>query len=115
MSPPTASLDAAILWAAATIEFVGGLLVVGACFRAMASLLKTLGSRTGVVEARLTVAEGAVAALGFKTAATLLKTLELRSWRAIALFAAIQALRTFIKTSLASDADRLRAVAHERP
>ena len=62
----------------------------------------------------MTIAEGAVASLGFKTAATLLKTLELRSWRAIALFAAILALRTFIKTSLAWDADRLRATQNRK-
>ncbi len=112
--PPTASLDAAILWGATIIEFVGGLFVVGACLRAVVSLVRTAGARAGVVEARLTIAQGAVAALGFKTAATLLKTLELRSWGAIATFAAILALRTFIKSSLAWESGRLRNVLRER-
>ena len=52
-----------------------------------------------------------MAALGFKTAATLLKTLELRSWRAIAFFAAVFALRTFVKAGLTWERARLRVEA----
>lgn len=106
--PPTHDLDVAVLWSAALVEFIGGLVVVAACLRAVLTLASALGSRQGVTAARLAVAEGVVAALGFKTAATLLKTLELRSWRAIATFAAILALRTLVKAALTHETRRLR-------
>ena len=59
-------------------------------------------------ERAIDLAEGVVAALGFKTAATLLKTLELRSWQAIATFVMILALRTVVKQVLSWEARRLR-------
>ena len=50
-----------------------------------------------------------MAALGFKTAATLLKTIELRSWEAILMFVAVFALRTFVKQALVREEAGLRA------
>lgn len=90
------------------IEFGGGLLVVFGCGRGLLRLVAGFGSRDSIVAARLIVADGIVAALGFKTAAALLKTIELRSWDAILMFAAILALRTFIKQVLVREEARLR-------
>jgi uncharacterized membrane protein len=90
------------------IEFGGGLLIVVACTRGLWRLATGRGSRHSIVEARLFVADGIVAGLGFKTAATLLKTIELRSWDAILMFVAVFALRSFIKYALIREEARLR-------
>ena len=60
-------------------------------------------------EARLLVAEGAVLALGFKTGAALLKTLDLPTWERIAAFAAVLALRTALKRAFAAEAAAIAA------
>ena len=93
-------LDGWIRTLATLIEFGGGLLVVFGCARGLLRLAAGFGSRRSIVSARLAVADGIVAALGFKTAATLLKTIELRSWEAILMFVAVFALRTFVKQAL---------------
>ena len=49
------------------------------------------------------LADKAVFALGFKTSASLLKTLELGTWRQIGAFAAVFALRTVLKRAFAAD------------
>jgi uncharacterized membrane protein len=97
---------------ATLIEFGGALLVVFGCARGLLQLAVGLGSRDSIVAARLIVADGIVAALGFKTAATLLKTIELRSWNAILMFVAVFALRIFVKQALIREEAGLRA---ERP
>ena len=66
------------------------------------------GSHHAVVRGRLLVADGVVAALGYKTAATLLKTIELQAWSSIGMFAAILTLRTVVKRVLVWEEDRLR-------
>ena len=106
-------LDALIRTLATLIEFGGGLLVVFGCARGLLRLAVGLGSRTSIVAARLAVADGIVAALGFKTAATLLKTIELRSWEAILMFVAVFALRTFVKQALVREETGLRV--NQRP
>ena len=93
-------LDHAIRILATLIEFGGGLLVVFGCVRGLSRLASGLGSRDSIVAARLVVADGIVAALGLKTAASLLKTIELRSWDAILMFVAVFALRTVVKQAL---------------
>lgn len=103
------ALDRAIQGLAVLVEFGGGLLVVVGCLRGLMRLVVGLGRRTAIVEARLAVADGIVAALGFKTAATLLKTIELRSWNAILMFCAVLALRTLIKQALQREELQLRA------
>ena len=105
------ALDHAIRMFAVLIEFGGGLLVVMGCLRGLVRLVAGLGRRTAIVAARLAVADGIVAALGFKTAATLLKTIELRSWDAILMFCAVLALRTLVKRALQGEERRLRAEA----
>lgn len=86
------------------IEFGGALIVVGHGAGALVSLALR---RRSVEHARLMVVEGALSGLGFKLAATLLKTIELQSPQQIAAFAAILALRTFIKAVLTRDRKRL--------
>ena len=102
-------LDHAILTLALLIEFGGGLLVVAGCARGLFRLVAGAGGREGIVAARLAVADGIVAALGFKMAASLLKTIELRSWDAILMFLAVFALRTFVKRALVREEAQLRA------
>ncbi|WP_420596403.1 DUF1622 domain-containing protein [Deinococcus sp.] len=80
--------------AALLIEAVGSLYVLVYVLAALWALRQ--GSRH-LTEARLLIADGVLAALNFKVAATLLKTLELQSWQQIAVFAAIFALRTVLK------------------
>ena len=101
-------LDRAILDLAALIEFGSSLIVAAACLRGSYALVRGLGSRESIAQARLLVADGVVAALGFKTAATLLKTIELRTWEAILAFCAIFALRLLIKRTLTWEEERLR-------
>ena len=103
------TLDHAIRDLAVVIEFGGGLLVIHGCLRGLVRLVVGRGRRDAIVEARLVVADGIVAALGFKTAATLLKTIELRSWDAILMFCVVLALRTLIKQALQREERQLRA------
>jgi uncharacterized membrane protein len=105
------ALDRSILVLALLIEFGGSLLVVGGCVRGLWAIARSLGSREGLLQARLLIADGAIAALGFKTAATLLKSLELQTWNAILAFATILALRTLVKRVLVWEERRLRAGA----
>jgi uncharacterized membrane protein len=75
------------------IDFIGGLLLVASVVAAVVALL-----RTGcVTEARLLVAEGAVLGLSFKTAGTLLRTLDLRTWEQILMFGVVLTLRVVLK------------------
>lgn len=75
------------------IDLVGGLLMIPYIVWALLTV-----SRTGEVgRARLLVAEGAVLALSFKTAGTLLKTLELHTWNQIMMFGVMLTLRISLK------------------
>ena len=53
-------------------------------------------------EARRVLAQSVLSALGFLVAATVLKTIELRDWRGIAMFAAVFGIRTLVKWDFAS-------------
>ena len=101
-------LDPWILSLATLIEFGGGLVVVVGCARGLWCLAVGRGSRYSIVSARLLVAASILSSLGFKTAATLLKTIELRSWHAILMFLAVFVLRTFIKQALVWEEAQLR-------
>ena len=93
---------------AVLIEFGGSIVIAVACLRGLVVMVAGLGSRHAVVRGRLIIADGVVAALGYKTAATLLKTIELQSWAAIGMFAAILTLRTVVKRVLVWEEGRLR-------
>jgi uncharacterized membrane protein len=75
------------------IDLFSALLVAAYAVAALNALLRG----GGISRARLLVAEGAVLGLSVKVAAALLKTLEIRSWDQILMFAAIFALRTVLK------------------
>ena len=77
----------------APIEFAGALLIVGYCVAALVELTRSRDLGT----ARLLVIQGSLWGLSLKTAASLLKTIELHSWEQIATFTAIFALRTLVK------------------
>lgn len=85
--------------AALGIEAAGSLLLLGYVLAALLALLR----RHGLERSRLLLADGAVFALGFKTGASLLKTLELGTWRQIGAFVAILALRTVLKRAFAAE------------
>src|SRR6478735_1407739 len=78
---------------ASLIEFVGALLISGYMLAALVMLLRT----KNIVVARLLVADGIIAGLNFKLAGTLLKMIELHTWRQILMFVAILALRLVLK------------------
>ncbi len=65
--------------------------------------LLALVRRCGLERCRLLLADGAVFSLGFKTAASLLKTLELNTWHQIGAFVAVLALRTFLKRAFTAE------------
>lgn len=95
--------------AAVLIEFGGNIVVVVGCLRGFLALVRGRDHPAGILRARLLVANGVIVALGYKTAATLLKTIELQSWNAILMFASILTLRTLIKRALAWEESRYRA------
>lgn len=93
---------------AVLIEFGGAVVVIVHVMMALGLLALRRGS---IERARLVVVEGALSGLGFKVAATLIKTIELRSAEQIAMFAAILALRTFVKAALNRDRRALTSTA----
>lgn len=93
-----------VRWPIAAIELAGATLIV--LYAAKAVLQLTRGR--SIRGARLTVADGVLAGLSLKVAASLLKTIELRSWEQIAVFIAIFALRTLVKAVLSWEARELR-------
>ncbi len=96
------------LWIAA-IEAVGALIIAAYCGAAIV----TRARGRGVMAARLLIGQGALTGLGYKLAATLLKTILLLSWQQIAMFAAIFALRTLLKRLFVWEQGRLGTRADE--
>jgi hypothetical protein len=67
-------------------------------------------ARTGSIpRARLTAADGVIAGLGLITAATLLRTIELRTWNQIALLTVVLTLRTLLKRLFVWERNRILA------
>ena len=87
----------------ALIEFGGAVIITFAVVRALAAL----ATGAGVDQARLLVIGGSLSALGYKSAATLLKAVELGTWGGIGTFTAIFTLRTVIKRLLMWERARL--------
>jgi len=96
-----------LLSVAAAIEFLGALILARGVLLAVWIVVRY----RSVPDARLEVAEGVVAALSFKVAATLLKAMMLASWQAIGFFAVILALRTVLGRLFAWEAVRVRSLA----
>jgi len=63
----------------------------------------------GVLRARLLVAEGVVGGLGMMTAATLLRTIGLRTWHQIAVFTVVLSVRILLKKLFVWERQRLYA------
>ncbi len=80
------------------INAVGAIVISIYTAQAFASLIWMADMRY----AQRKVAEGGLTALSLMVAGTLIKTLELRSWHQIGLFAIVFALRTLVKHSLSS-------------
>jgi hypothetical protein len=74
----------------------------------VASLL-VLARSGSIPRARLTTADGVIAALGLISAATLLRTIELYSWNQIALFTVVLTLRTLLKRLFVWEGNRILA------
>lgn len=86
------------------IELAGSLLIVGYCVAAAVAILRTRVPE----EARLLIIQGSLWGLSLKTAASLLKTIELQTWAQIGAFCAIFALRTLIKRVETWEEQRIR-------
>lgn len=84
--------DAALL-CASVIELLAAVVIVVHAVRALVELVR----RRGLDSARLILADGVLAALGFSLAATLLKVIGLQQWVQIRTFATVFVLRTVLK------------------
>ena len=78
---------------ASVIELLAAVVIVFHAGKAVVSLALQRGLDT----ARLVIAEGVLAALGFSLAATLLKVIGLQQWQQIRTFATVFVLRTLLK------------------
>ncbi len=88
----------------ALVELAGALLIVGHCIAALVELIRSRDP----VRVRLLVIEGALWGLSLKSAASLLKTIEIQGWTQIGAFAAILTLRTVLKRVMTWEEARLR-------
>jgi len=107
----------AVRLGARLIELIGDLVIAWAMLRTLGAGAATRFSNAGIGKMRLVMAQGVVSALGLMTAATLLKTITLRSWSAIGIFAVILALRTVVKRTLVAEvrSEPSRLPPAERP
>jgi len=80
-------------WWGLALQLASAVVITGFVAVALASL--SLGH--GVIRARLLVAEGVIGGLGVMTAATLFRTIGLRTWHQILMFTLILFLRTLLK------------------
>jgi hypothetical protein len=94
-------------WWGLALQLGAAIVISGFIVAALVSL--SLGR--GVLRARLLVAEGVIGGLGMMTAATLLRTVGLRSWRQILMFTLILSLRILLKKLFVWEKQRLSAFA----
>jgi uncharacterized membrane protein len=97
-------LSEAVILGARIIEALGGVVIAYAMAQALAVLLAGRLTNAALDRSRRRLASGAVSALGLMTAAALLKTINLRSWSAIGMFAVVLALRAVVKRAFAAEA-----------
>jgi hypothetical protein len=93
-------------WWGLALQLVGAVVITG--FTA-AALCSSLSLGRGVMRARLLVAEGVIGGLGVMTAATLLRTIGLRTWHQILMFTLILFLRILLKKLFVWEKQRLFA------
>lgn len=101
--PPVSEQQNLIVGAARLIEVAGSLVIAWYVLQACRAALRPRGD----IAARLLVADGVLAALGFMLAATLLKTLALRSWHQIGMFTFVLVFRTLLKHVFVSERRQL--------
>jgi hypothetical protein len=82
-----------------------GSAVVITAFVAVALVSLCVGR--GILRARLVVVEGVIGGLGVMTAATLLRTIGLRTWHQILMFTLILSLRILLKKLFVWEKQRL--------
>ena len=80
-------------WWGLALQLISAVVITGFIAAAMVSL----GLGRGVLRARLLVAEGVIGGLGVMTAATLLRTIGLRTWHQILIFTLVLSLRILLK------------------
>lgn len=90
-------------WWGLALQLAGAIAIVGFAGAALVSL--SLGR--GVLRARLLVAEGVIGGLGIMTAATLLRTIGIRTWHQILMFTLILSLRILLKKLFVWEKQRL--------
>ena len=80
----------------------------------LAEAVVALARGGGIPRARLTAADGVILGLGLITAATLLRTIELRTWDQIAHLTVILTLRTLLKRLFVWERNRILARQPQR-
>jgi hypothetical protein len=88
-------------WWGLALQLASAVVITGFVAVALASL------SLGVIRARLLVAEGVIGGLGVMTAATLLRTIGLRSWHQILMFTLVLFLRILLKKLFVWEKQRL--------
>jgi hypothetical protein len=92
-------------WWGLALQLVGAIAITAFVAAALVSL--SLGR--GVLRARLLAAEGVIGGLGLMTAATLLRTIGLRTWHQILMFTLVLSLRILLKKLFVWEKQRLFA------
>jgi uncharacterized membrane protein len=96
-------IEQTVTLTARAIEALGALVIGWAMVRASVTGAAGRFDNAALGAMRRELAHRALSALGLVTAATLIKTITLRSWGAIGLFAAVLALRTLLKLALTAE------------
>lgn len=87
------------------LQMAGAAIIAGFVAAAAFSLVR----QRNVVCARLLVAEGVIGGLGVMSAATLLRSIELRTWKQILMFSLVVTLRILLKKLFVGEKTRLLA------
>lgn len=90
-------------WWGLALQLAGAVVITGFVSVALVSLR----AGRGALQARVLVAEGVVAGLGVMTAATLLRTIGLRTWRQILMFTLVLSVRILLKKLFVREKQRL--------
>ena len=97
-------------WWGLLLQVAAALVIAGFAAAAIVSL----GVGRGMVRARLLVAEGVISGLSVMTAATLLRTIGLRTWKQILMFSLILSLRILLKKLFVWEKARVLAESEAR-
>ncbi len=93
-----------ILLGGTLVDFAAAVVIGYSVITALLAILRLQGSDT----ARLLIAKGVLAALGFSVAGSLLKIIALQTWAQIRLFAFVFVLRTLLKRVFAWEESRIQ-------